>query len=665
MSPIINPAISPIVPCPATTPTIAPAISPAISQIPPPIDRIARLLVAAMCGVCAALSTPAAGQGIDPSAPLPPLPDLGVAWPAADAPGAPPAATTPPDEALVRYRVELTGVEGAATEAEFRQLSTLRSGGDRANLAQIEARARADVALTERLLRAHGHYAGTASYQITPPAAAGGDARVVIAAVPGALYAFETIDIATSADAPRALLERELALPPGAAVDAAAVLAAEERVRLALPRNGYPFATVAAPEIVVDHDRRVARYRIAIDPGPSTRFGVAQSIGSPDLGAKHLGVIARFKPGDQYDQALVDDFRRALIATSLFSSVAVVPVRVGADRADLAVTVAPAPLRTVAGEIGYDTIDGFRIEALWRHRNLLPPEGAVTARAVFGTREQSVGAELVRSNWRRRDQLLSARFDIARLDTQAYRSDTVSAAARLERRTTLIWQKPWTYSVGAELVASRERDLGGFTGRTDNFFLVALPATLAYDGSDDLLDPSRGFRISGRLSPEASLEANFLYARARIDGSAYLPLGGRTVVAGRIALGAIAGASRVSVPPSRRWYVGGGGSVRGYGFQDVGPKDADGDPVGGRSFTELAAEIRFRITDTIGIVPFFDAGALYTTSYPELGGFQYGAGIGARYYSSFGPIRLDVATPINGRRGDPDVAIYVSIGQAF
>jgi translocation and assembly module TamA len=96
----------------------------------------------------------------------------------------------------------------------------------------------------------------------------------------------------------------------------------------------------------------------------------------------------------------------------------------------------------------------------------------------------------------------------------------------------------------------------------------------------------------------------------------------------------------------------------------VGPVDANGDPIGGRSITEFAIEARYRFGD-FGVVPFLDAGNLYTTPLPRFTGFRYGAGVGARYYTSFGPIRVDVGTPLGRRRGEPRVAVYVSLGQAF
>ena len=140
------------------------------------------------------------------------------------------------------------------------------------------------------------------------------------------------------------------------------------------------------------------------------------------------------------------------------------------------------------------------------------------------------------------------------------------------------------------------------------------------------------------------------------------------MIAGRVRFGSILGASRDMIAPSRRFYAGGGGSVRGYGYQKLGPRDANGDPIGGRSLAEFGLEARIRLSafgGNFGIVPFIDGGSLTTGSAPRLGKWQIGAGIGARYYSSFGPIRIDVGTPLNRQAGDSRIAVTVSLGQAF
>jgi translocation and assembly module TamA len=264
--------------------------------------------------------------------------------------------------------------------------------------------------------------------------------------------------------------------------------------------------------------------------------------------------------------------------------------------------------------------------------------------------------------------VLTAQIAASTIDRRAYDAKSFFVAAGLERQTNLIWQKKWTWSVGGELIATDERDVNIATGttRSRTFFIGALPATLAYDGSDDLLDPTSGFRLAGRLSPEASFQNSpFGYTRAQIDGSFYQPVRDNVGIAGRTRLGTIFGARRDRIAPSRRFYAGGGGSVRGYGFQRLGPRDpVFNDPIGGRSLAEFALEARVRLGN-FGIVPFIDAGNIYTSPLPELDDLRFGAGIGIRYHTRFGPIRVDVGTPLSRQEGDPRVAVYVSLGQAF
>lgn len=621
------------------------------------------------------LPTPAAPEAApDPAAALPPLPDLGIPWPEAAAPPADPAAAAPDTDAVVGYRTETEGFGATGIDADFRQLSTLRTSRGPANLAQIALRARADEDLLVRLLRARGYYGAVVASRITPAPAAGGTAIVTLSVTPGELYRWGAITVTPQPPVAATIIARDaLGLRAGDPVDAARAIAARENVILQLPNRGFPFARVGEADIVVDHDARRGAYGLGVVPGRRARFGRMTISGRPDVGGDHLRVIARFREGNSYDQSLVDDLRRALVQTTLFSSVAIRPVeRVRPDGdadADLDIAVTPAKLRTVAGEAGYDTIDGFRVEASWRHRNLINPEGALTVRGVYGTREQSLSTDLVLSNWRQRDQTLAGRIRGAYLDTPAFRSTVFDANARIERRTTLLFQKPWTYSLGVEIQASSERDRSladnQLSPERREFVLLALPLQGAYDRSDDVLDPRRGYRLAGRASPEFDVLGQHSYLRLRFDGSAYVPLGSKLVAAGRLAVGSISGADRDDIAPSRRYYVGGGGSVRGYGFQDIGPKDVNNRPTGGRALAEFSIEGRYRVSETIGVVPFLDGGRLDTGQFPTFTGFRYGAGLGARYYSSFGPIRIDVATPLNPTRGDPKVALYVSIGQSF
>jgi translocation and assembly module TamA len=622
------------------------------------------------------LSPENAGSSLDPASPLSPMPDIGVDWPdlSPDPADSTAAADQGVDLATVerRYSYRITGIDeigGELFRQRFNELSTLRANeAHPANAAQIDRRAREDAGLLNDLLRNEGYFDARVA---TSTAAEGGTLLVTLRVEPGPLYRFEQVTLPGSAEAgaKAPAIESALGVKPQDPVNGDAIAAGEERVRTAVGREGFPFARVRRPEVVVDHATRTATLEMPVAPGGERRFGRITTPDARVFDGKHVQEIARFDPGDLYDAAEVDDLRRAIVQTGLVSSVRVRETEgVTPGTVDLSVALEPAPPRTIAGELGYGTGEGARAEVSWTHRNLFPPEGALTVRGVLGTREQLGGLTFRRNNFQGRDRVLTGQVFASHLERDAYEADTFSISGALERQTNIFFQKTWTWSLGAELVATDERDVIVSTGepRRRTYFIAALPTSLNYDGSDDLLNPTRGFRLGGRLSPELSLSGQaFGYTRAQIDASAYRPVTDSVVLAGRVRLGSILGAPRDAVAPSRRFYAGGGASVRGYGYQDIGPRDPNNDPIGGRSLAEFSLEARVRAFGNFGLVPFLDGGNIYTSTMPDFSGFRYGAGLGVRYYSSFGPIRVDVGTPLNPQKGDARVAVYVSLGQAF
>ncbi|WP_157220247.1 autotransporter assembly complex protein TamA [Flavisphingomonas formosensis] len=617
---------------------------------------------------------------LDPASPMQAMPDIGVDWPDLSAPDAPPAgatgqaqsAATTDTSAEEHYDVALEGVSGLGADqlhARFDALSALvQNKNKNANVAQINRRARDDADLLQELLRAYGYYDASVETRIDP--AGPGRVTVTLTADPGQIYRFATVDLPglEGAGAKADAIRTAFGIKPEDPVSADKVTAGAVNLKVALGKQGFAFATVDEPKVTIDHDTHSATLSMAVHPGGSQRFGQIRIEGKKLFDARHLSRIARFHPGDPYDASKLDDFRRALIQTTLVSAVQLTP-QPGSQpgTTDIAVKLEPAPKRTIAAEAGYGTGEGARLEVSWQHRNLIKPEGAVTFRGVAGTREQSLGATLRRSNYKARDRVLTAQIVASHSKLDAYDAKTFTVGVGLERQTNIIWQKKWTWSIGTEFLASDERDQDISTGlpQRRTFLIAAVPTTLSYDGSDDLLNPSRGFRLAARLSPEASLQNGaFGYAKLQLDASGYLPVGKRVVFAGRVRAGSIMGASRDRIAPSRRFYSGGGGSVRGYGYQDIGPRDVNNDPVGGRSLAEFGVEARVRFGN-FGVVPFLDGGNLYTQTLPRFTGLRYGAGMGVRYYTSFGPIRVDVGTPVNPQKGDARVTVYVSLGQAF
>ena len=625
---------------------------------------------------------------LDPNAPLAPMPDLGVEWPDLNArdttlspqPAAPPSqpsrAGTTEATGTIRYTLDVEGLASVAGAEDllkaFRQQSTLEAERKHpANAAQIGRRANADADLLAQLLRSQGYYDAS----VDPRTERSGDGlRVILAADPGAQYRFASVELpgldAAGTDA--AALRAAFAVKPGDPVIAQKVIAAGVALTTALGEDGFAEAKLGDQDIEVDHRTHLAALKLPVDPGPVARFGVIRVSGRPPFSARHVGIIARFRTGDRFERSKIDDLRRALIATTLVANadIRLIPVE-GGRVVDLDVRLEPAPQHTIAGDIGYGTGQGALIEATWTDRNFFNPEGALTLRGIAGTSEQLAGVEFRRSNFVQRDQTLDLQFTASHQKFDAFEAKTILLDGHIERLSNFIWQKQWTWSYGAQLLATDENGVFSPDGQKDTrtFFIAAVPLTLGYDGSDNLLDPTRGFRLNGWISPEYSGHGKSLtYGRSQIDASAYYPASDRVVVAARVRVGTILGASSFDLAPSRRFYSGGGGSVRGYGFQQLGPKDAQGDPIGGRGLAEFALETRMRLKQfggNFGIVPFFDGGSLTTKAMPGSGQWRFAVGAGVRYYSSFGPIRVDLGFPLDRQKGDGPFAVTVSLGQAF
>jgi translocation and assembly module TamA len=586
------------------------------------------------------------------------------------------AADSDPNAKLpeIRYATQIEGFGKTGLEDEFRGESALIDGKGRADTAtMVQQRAREDEKLAVRLLYSEGFYDATALSSLEQD---GDNAlKAVVSVTPGKRYKIGNIVITADPTVPPDLVRDSLPLKTGDYIVAANVESAEANVGVRLPENGYPFAKVGQRDILLDAATVTGDYTLPVEVGPRGSFRRIVTSGDKQaFGADHMEVIKRYKPGELYDSRKVDDLRKALVATGLFSSVAVEPVRTGepgpdgTEYVDLSVEQEAGPPRTLAGEAGYGTGQGFRAEGTWTHRNLFPPEGALIAGVVAGTQEQGVSGTFRRSNAGKRDKTFQAGVTLNHQNYDAYEAFTAGVNIGWSRQSTPIFQKRWTYSYGAEILGTNEQVVvdpatGDKTRRT--YLIGGLPVQIGYDRSNDLLNPTKGFRANLRAEPEGSLQGNFSpYLRATFDLSGYYPVSDSLVIAGRARVGTISGVARDDVAPSRRIYAGGGGSVRGYGYQELGPKDVNNDPIGGRSVNEFAVEGRYRFGN-YGVVAFVDGGQVYESQIPKFSDMRYGVGIGGRFYTNFGPFRADIAMPIDRQPGESKFAIYIGIGQAF
>ncbi|MFN3619716.1 autotransporter assembly complex protein TamA [Sphingorhabdus sp.] len=569
-------------------------------------------------------------------------------------------------------------VEAAAWRdvlARFEDLSSLEEGDGRADSrAEVAQRARADRQLLLDILNGQGFFDADVQVNSEPSTTEDGATNVILTVVPGRRYYLGEIAFAAPVVQPADLITSNFVPKPGDPIVADIILAAEANISVKLPQNGYPFAAVGQRDILLDGDNGVGDYTLPVEPGARSYFGRLRTEGTTQaFDAEHIATLRRFKTGDLFDSRKVDDLRAALIATGLLSTVSVEAVPGegaapdGTPYADLLVRQEAAPPRTLAASAGYGTGQGFRAEGSWTHRNLFPPEGSLRVAGVLGTQEQAASIAFARANAGRRDRNIEISLSALHSNYDAFEAYTGRLAAIMAFASTPIWQKKFTWSIGAEILATSENAFVLARGVRDRriYYVAALPAQLGFDQSNDLLDPVRGYRINLRVSPEASLgTGKQVYARAILDGSYYYPVTDSIVVAARARVATISGISRDNLAPSRRFYGGGGGSVRGFGYQQLGPKDLNNDPIGGRSLNEFALEGRYRFGN-FGVVGFVDAGQAYESSMPKFDNWRVGVGVGGRFYTNFGPIRLDLATPLNRRPGDSRFSVYVSIGQAF
>jgi translocation and assembly module TamA len=410
-----------------------------------------------------------------------------------------------------------------------------------------------------------------------------------------------------------------------------------------------------------------------IEPGPATRFGAGTITGLKILDPGYVERRLRWQRGAAYDAAKVEETRRALIATGLFSTVRITPTPDPANpgSALMSVDTVERPHRSVGAGVGYNTSQGAAAKVYWENRDLFGHAEYLRLSATGGQQVYALGATFRRPDFILTDQDFLATAEIADYTPTAYHSRRALTTFGVERRFDQIV----TGGVALQLEKANVEELADVSSiitsaqRTQRYALVAVPAYLKIDATDNLLSPTRGYRVQLSVTPSHIFSsADLNYVSNLVSASTYWQLGndGRAVLAGRAEVASLDGAPLLALPADQRIYVGGGGTIRPYAYQTAGPLAPNNDPIGGRSSLVLNFEARVKVTQQIGLVPFFDAGSDYESSVPQLGQrLLYGVGLGLRYYTAFGPLRLDLATPLYRRSSDSPIQVYVSLGEAF
>jgi len=543
-----------------------------------------------------------------------------------------------------------------------------------ANRFEARRRARAARDLAEALLRSEGYYQSTLEDIVegeeTPVA--------IVSVVPGRRFLLTAPTVSWVAPEPEpapaaeALAAIELeAGEPGRAVD---VIAGEGRAVASLVRNGYADAEATPRRVVVDHATFTVapEYRIA-----SGRLVLLNGVRLETRGRTNprwVAYLAPWREGDRYDPELVAELERRLLETGVYDGVGVAlsPREQTNEQGHrpVVVTLTDRPRRVQEVGVTLSTAEGYGLDGVWTQYNRFGRADTLRYEARIASIDSRLGARLNLPHWRRPGRTLVLSGFLLQETTEAYDRTGASLAADLRQR---LGKTSW-FSYGAGLDAGRyyETRFDPATNQVETFdrdLYIATARGAAYlDRSNDALDPTTGWRLTVNAQPTlvgGDDEAVFLRAESQV--TAYLPLqdDGKTVAAGRLRLGSILGADETVVPSDRLFYSGGGGSVRGYEYQGVAPRLPDGRPRGGLSLFEASAELRRQIRGNLGAAVFVDAGSVGFDAAPDFSNLRYAAGFGVRYRLPFGPIRADIAFPLDKREGDADFQIYVSIGQAF
>ncbi|MBU1376079.1 MAG: autotransporter assembly complex protein TamA [Alphaproteobacteria bacterium] len=540
---------------------------------------------------------------------------------------------------------------------------------------RFEARRRAGAAAEDAIavLRSEGYYANQVEADVSeadPP-------RPLVQIVPGQRFAIGAAAIAWQGAAPDAASEaaatKAMALTSGAPGRAVDVIAAEGRVVVAVQKRGYADAVAEPREVIVDHADHTVRPTYHIAAGMLVRMDGLDITPGGRTNPDWLRRLAPWNSGDTYDPEDVAELERRLLDTSVYDSVTVglaPPEKATADGLrPVVVSLSERKPRTIEGGASYATSDGAGVNARWTHYNRLRRADTMALYGQISVRDTRAGVEVTLPHWLRPAQTLKTGAAAYKVRTDAYDETGFGVNADVTRR----YGKTSYVTAGLSADYSQTKELtsagaGMLTTLGRDLFTLQALADLLMDRSNDPLNPTQGWRLSARIEPTLILgDTNLPYLRAVAQGTYYQPLDkqARTVLAGRLRLGRILNGTVDQIPASQRFYAGGGGSVRGFPYQAVGPRLDDNTPRGGVFLFESSFEVRRDLTPKWGMAAFVDAGAVGSSGPIDFQDLAVGIGLGVRYNLGFAPIRVDVATPVARRKGEQPIQVYVSIGQSF
>ncbi|MDO5535901.1 MAG: BamA/TamA family outer membrane protein [Desulfovibrionaceae bacterium] len=544
----------------------------------------------------------------------------------------------------------------------------------------LELRARKDVETAIRLMGSEGYYDGTAD--MTMEGADTGKATVTITLRPGPLYVVGDITVNYLPDLllPERLPDTSERIFPrttlpgvtiGEPVTAETMLKSVNSIPDTLQRNSFPEARIKEAYFYLDREKRTLNAIIDVEPGRPATIGVPVFTGNTTVKSDYLEKLLNWEPGvTLWNQEEIDQCVSRLRGTGLFRKVAAARasgrVAGAPDRQDVAVSLEEAEHRSLGVGLQYATDTGFGVAGEWEHRNLFGRGEKLNVQVPYSLTEKGVKADFTKPLFYSDRNTLHIWGEALSETTDAYERQGTKLNASIKRS----WSKYFTTETGPFA------DIGSLENNAldkQNYTVYGLALKGTLDTRDNEMHPTTGTVTELSVQPmTGEYNGSFNAVGTELHVSGYWAPFSRDdgsrddafVLAARIGLGAISGASLGNLPSTYRYYMGGVSTVRGFAYQQIGPMDASGDPVGGRSYQNINLESRFKVTDDLGFVVFLDGGQLYKDEYPQFEtDMDWGAGAGIRYFTPIGPLRFDVGIPL--KDVDPPLQVYISIGQAF
>ena len=486
-------------------------------------------------------------------------------------------------------------------------------------------------------------------------------------------------------------MKKRLPLELGEPRDRQLVVTTHEMAVNELKDHGYPYGKVATREETAG-DGKQASLTFAAEPGKVAHFGPVEVVGNKSVGENIIRRELTFKPGELYRRSIMQDSQRRLYGLELFQFANIEPVNPEQqpEEVPIRVTVAEGNHQRMNFGVGYGTEEKARIDSEYRHVNFLGGARSVGAHARWSSLDRGVRLDFKQPYLFRPHFSLGGEAQRWYTYTPAYRSVVNGVKMTVTHRQNL--RTAWAASITSEHNSSAIAN-GVLTDLTLRNNLIALgldPTTGEQNGTlnalgfdfqhsttDNLLNAHRGFQLgfhaeeAGRFVP-----GSFNYYAASADGRHYLPFNDRIVFASRVQVGNIrpVGNSATNVPFSKKYFLGGATSLRGWGRYEVSPLSGSGLPIGGNSMLAVSGELRAMLRGNFGGVLFVDGGNVWAESLGfKVGELRYAVGPGLRYQTPVGPIRLDVGYQLNPIpellvNGSPQkrrFRIHFSIGQAF